>query len=112
MNIIAKTSMTLLALYTFGAYSASEAAVIKPILQNTQQTGIIQAKSHFNFSLNVGPQFPSYPVFNPYPVYQPYYAPVYPVYREYYSYPSPMYEAPICYDNWGNPHDCYVDYYY
>ncbi len=74
------------------------------------------AKSKFNFSLNVGPSYP-YPVYaTPYPVYQapvyqPYYAPPsYPVYREYYS--RPVYERTVCsYDYWGNPYNCYVERY-
>jgi hypothetical protein len=72
------------------------------------------AKSRFNFSLNIGPQ--PYPVYAPYPVYQPYYpapmyavpAPVpvpYPIYNRGYS-------RMVCsYDYWGNPYNCFYEYY-
>ena len=62
---------------------------------------MVQARSHFNFSLNVGPQVPYYaPYYAPY-VYAPYAAPIYrgPVYQEYYypqyySYPQYDYYYP------------------
>ena len=78
MKTLLRTSIALGAMFIIGATTTGSS---------------VQARSSFNFSLNLGPVAP-YQVYTPYPSY--------PVYREYYSYPQPVY-GPVYHEYYSAP---------